>query len=110
MSVRIPDRVNSALDWLSRYRLRATSAVVVAVWAAAVASESLPAGAAAMAFTVGLSVITVYTVRTRRLREDLAQARYDNSALQAELADRRAGSPSDPTVKLRAIGETGERT
>lgn len=110
MSVRIPTRLNRALDWASRNRILLAIGVTVVSWTAAVAVQSLAAGAAVMVFTVGLSVLAVYTARTRRLREDLAQARYDNSALQAELADRRTGSPSDPTVRLRAIGEGGERT
>jgi hypothetical protein len=110
MTVRIPSSVNGALDWLSRHRLRATGVIVAAAWATAVASESLPAGAAAAVVTVGLSVITAGTVQTRRLREDLAQAHYDNRALQAQLAECRTGNPTDPTVQLRTIGEAGERT
>jgi hypothetical protein len=110
MSVRIPAPVNLLLDWSSRNRLHITGAVVGVVWAAAVASQSLTVGAAATVFTVGISLIAVHTIRTRRLRESLAQARYDNAALEAQLADCRTGDPTDPTVQLRTIGETGERT
>lgn len=110
MSVRIPARLNALLDWASRNQIRLASAVTVVSWTAAVATQSLAAGAAAMAFTVGISLLAVYTLRMGRLREDLAQARYDNTALQAELADRRAGNPADPTVKLPTIGGSGEPT
>lgn len=110
MSVRIPTGVNRTLDWASRNRLHITTAVVVATWVAAVASQSLVAGAAAAVFTTGISIITVHTIRTRRITESLAQARYDKAALEAQLADCRAGNPADPTMRLRTIGEAGERT
>lgn len=110
MSVRIPTRVNTGLDWASRNRLPITGAACALAVVAAAYTQSVPVAAGvcvAMAFG---AVLAVLSINRRRLREDLAQARYDIGAMQDELDKRRAGDPTDPTVQLRAIGEGGERT
>lgn len=110
MTVRIPARVNRALDWVSRNRLPMIGAAcALAVVAAAYTQSVAVAAGTCAAMTFG-AVLTVLGINRRRLREDLAQARYDIGAMQDELDERRAGDPSAPTAQLRTIGEGGERT
>lgn len=110
MSVRIPTRLNRALDWASRNRmpLAGGSIAAVVLFAAGTQSVAVAAGlGAAMSFG---GVLAVLVVDRRHAREERAQAQYDLRALKNELDEARAGDPSAPTVQLRTIGETGERT
>jgi hypothetical protein len=110
VSFRIPTRLNSALDWASRNRLPLTGSVAALAVAIAAQTQSAAVAAGICAAMAAGAVLTVLSLGWRRAREERAQAQYDLRALQNELAEARTGDPSAPTMQLRAIGESGERT
>lgn len=112
MRVRIPTRINRALDAAQRYP-RALVAVVsgtAVAWPVAVHWASPVAAVITGAVLAVYVVVVLFTIRVMRLRETIRQLAYDSAAKDAEIARLSAGDPSAPTAQLRPIGEGGELT
>ncbi|TYK45214.1 hypothetical protein [Actinomadura decatromicini] len=113
MSIRIPTRVNKALDAAERHQWAAVAAVIayaVTVLVVAVIVGHLTAGFTAMALGAMAFIVLHDRAREARLREQLRQRDYDLAAERREIERLRAGDPSAPTAQLRPIGESGEAT
>jgi hypothetical protein len=113
MRIRIPNRVNRALDAVERGRWVSAAVMVaaaVAVVAVAVAMDQMQAGFGA----VGIGALAYLTAdswaRGARLREQIRQRDYELAAERRANKQLREGDPSAPTAQLRAIGESGELT
>lgn len=110
MRIRIPARVNRALDAVDRNQWVASAAVcavaVVLLVAAALGART-PAGIAAGALLV-VFLTGSYRVRVRRLQEQVRQRDYDLAAKDAEIARLSAGDPLAPTAQYPSIGDRGE--
>ena len=111
MTVRIPRRVNRALDAVDAHPRTASAAVIAGAVALPLAAVWLShVGAAVAAGLLAVYVAAMgHRLRVLRLREQIRQLDYDLAAERAENARLRAGDPSAPTMRLRSIGEAGER-
>ena len=112
MRIRIPRPVNRALDAAARHPRRfdlGLLAGLLAVSASAVWWSPLAAVLLAVLLVVYIAV-AAHWLRVTRLREQVAQSRYDLAAAQAELYALRQGDASAPTAQLRPIGDRGETT
>ena len=113
MRIRIPTRVNQALDAVERGRWVSAAVMVaaaVAVAAVALALDHLTAGFAVMGITALLFLAATSSRREARLREQVRQAEYNLAAERRANEQLRAGDPSAPTAQLRPIGDRGEST
>ncbi|MGI5414282.1 hypothetical protein [Actinomadura luteofluorescens] len=113
MRIRIPTRVNQALDAFE-YGPRAAATVMATASAGALAvavvMDAVLVGIAAVAVGWAVFLIGAFKTREAGLREELRQRDYDLAAKDAEIARLSAGDPAAPTAQLLAIGESGELT
>lgn len=111
MTVRIPSRVNRALDVLSLPQHVPAAAVASVLAAASVTLTWVSPVAAAATAGVLLAFLAAagHILRVAAWKERAAQAESDLRIAHHDLAELQAGDPSAPTMKLRSIGEAGER-
>ncbi|MFG2001752.1 hypothetical protein ACGFNU_21635 [Spirillospora sp. NPDC048911] len=107
MTIRIPARVNTALDVLARYR----SFTVVALFAAVVAAMAwaeLSAGVwlayGGIAITAGCAARSPQVAALRTERDDLIRT---NAGLTERLRDLERGDASATTAQIHQIPEEG---
>lgn len=110
MTIRIPGRVNLALDAAQRHPrlLLAVGCGVAVAWPVALLWASPYAAIITACILLIYVVAAAFKVREARLREEIRQLVYDLAAERATVARLRAGDPSAPTVQLHSIGD-GER-
>lgn len=113
MRIRIPTRLNQALDavelgqWVSVAVMTVLSAAVLAV---AVVMDQVQAGLGAVGIGALAFLGATSRARESRLREQIRQRDYDLAAKDAEIARLSAGDATAPTAQFLSIGESGELT
>lgn len=111
MRIRIPRPINRALDAAARHPRRLSMVLLTGLLAlaAAVVWWSLAAAVVLACLLVAYIAGAGHWLRVARLREQVRQRDYDLAAADAEIRRLRAGDPTAPTMRLRSIGEAGER-